>query len=103
MMSYTKSAIAVFESHIAECSEFRILKTPEPFDDKFISKYKEQFDVVIKVYTGESDKLTEIIEQDIFEHFQKRASMKDKLKNEFVPSFTRGDHGEVTIFIVAKK
>jgi hypothetical protein len=101
MMSYTRSAIQLAEKYITNCSEFSILDTCEKFDDNLIVKYGTEYDIVARIYSGDSDNLTEIIRQDLFEYFKKKAP--GKLKNYYVPASLQLDNTlETTIFIVGR-
>jgi len=98
MMSYTKSAIDIAEKYVTHCSEFSILNTREEFNENFIKRHASEYDVIVRVYAGELDKLTEVIRLDLFEHFQKR--VPEKLKNQYVPAQRVVDKvGEMTIYI----
>jgi Txe/YoeB family toxin of Txe-Axe toxin-antitoxin module len=104
MISFSKSAIEVIETIVNDCEEFKILNTMENFDENFIKNFSAEYDIVKNIYTGEPDKLTEWITQEIFEHCQKKEKMKTKLKNTYSPCQRRQDspYG-LTIFIIAKK
>lgn len=68
---------------MTHCSEFSTRDTSENFEN-LMGQYGSEYDIVVRVYSGESDKLTRIIRKDLFEHFGKK--MPEKLKDKNVPS-----------------
>ena len=100
-MSFTREAIALAEHFAKQCSEIQILHTMGAYDDSLIKKTGD-YTQIVKLYTGDPDKLTLLVEQELFEHFNKNNTLKPKLKNSYTPWRNGIDSDLITIYIVGK-
>jgi hypothetical protein len=101
MMSFTREAIALAEQFAKSCSEIQILHTSGLYDDSLIRK-AGGYNQIIKLYTGDDDKLTVVVEQEIFDYFNRNTQLKPKLKNTHQPWRNGLGNDLITIYIIGK-
>ena len=100
-MSFTKEAITLAETFAKRCNEIQILHAVGGFNNDLLSRNAE-YTLITELYTGDSDKVTLLIEQEIFDYFNASKTLRAKLKNTYSPWRTNGEQDKITIYLVGR-
>jgi hypothetical protein len=101
MMSFTREAISVAENFARKCNEIQILHASDSFSEKLLQN-ASGYTQITELYTGDSDKVTLLIEQEIFDYITASKTLKSKLKNTYVPWRNTVENGKITIYAVGR-